>query len=306
MRPQFLLLALISAMLLSFGIVRGEPQDSGEMAAEWADVDAQTCADCHEDQLVKLQHGPHATLDMDEALADHLGVASSCTACHGDPTTHLDEGGGEGTIFAFKDDDPANAKSMTCLNCHADAHPRFLATRHAMAGLDCTSCHGIHDNDGDSMALLKETDVLHDPDVDPSAVVCQSCHGEVFAAFEFNERHRLQEGILSCLDCHNPHEPQTRMRLGGFKQQQCGECHTDKTGPFIFEHGSARVEGCVACHDPHGSPNRHLLNFQSVADLCYSCHVVVPGFHTRFTNETVCTNCHSTIHGSNFDPFFLK
>ena len=35
-------------------------------------------------------------------------------------------------------------------------------------------------------------------------------------------------------------------------------------------------------------------------------YLVVPGFHTRFTNESVCTNCHSTIHGSNFDAAFLK
>ena len=96
------------------------------------------------------------------------------------------------------------------------------------------------------------------------------------------------------------------MLLGGFKQQQCTSCHTDKEGPFVFEHGSQRVEGCVACHDPHGSPNRHLLTFQSVADLCYSCHGVVPGFHTRFIADSQCTNCHSTIHGSNFDPFLLK
>ena len=63
---------------------------------------------------------------------------------------------------------------------------------------------------------------------------------------------------------------------------------------------------CSACHTAHGSPNRHLLNFQAVAELCFSCHNMVPGFHARFTLETQCTNCHSTIHGSFLSPFFLR
>jgi len=98
--------------------------------------------------------------------------------------------------------------------------------------------------------------------------------------------------------------------LGGFKDETCIDCHTDKGGPFVFEHGSVQVEGCVACHTPHGSINRHLLTFQSTGELCYSCHATVPGFHVgtppRFTFATNCTNCHSSIHGSNLDPFFLK
>ena len=101
-----------------------------------------------------------------------------------------------------------------------------------------------------------------------------------------------------------------RVRLAGFKQEACIDCHTDKGGPFIFEHGSSKVDGCVACHTPHGSVNRHMLTFQATGDLCYSCHAVLPSFHggtpQRFTANTNCTNCHSSIHGSNFDPFFMK
>jgi DmsE family decaheme c-type cytochrome len=136
--------------------------------------------------------------------------------------------------------------------------------------------------------------------------VCNECHSDVFAEFEFNERHRLQEGVMGCTDCHSPHEPATRTHLAGFKQQQCVECHADKGGPFVFEHGSVQIEGCVACHQPHGAQNRHMLTFQNVAETCFSCHAVVPGFHARFTAETQCTSCHTTIHGSNFHPAFLK
>jgi hypothetical protein len=42
--------------------------------------------------------------------------------------------------------------------------------------------------------------------------------------------------------------------------------------------------------------------------------VLVPGFHggasvaapPRFDLATQCTNCHAAIHGSHFDPFFLR
>ena len=279
----------------------------GQPAADDAmePIDVSTCAGCHDDQIAMLARGPHAALD-DVDSPVHLENSTSCVACHGDATVHLDEAG-EGPIFAFGADDWPTVKANRCLDCHHDAHPRFFASRHAAAGLDCTSCHSIHANDGKSPALLRSTDTAPAiPHLGDASASCAECHGEVFAKFELSERHRLREGILDCASCHDPHEPQSRLALGGFKQQQCTSCHTDKDGPFVFEHGSQRVEGCVACHDPHGSPNRHLLTFQSVADLCYSCHAVVPGFHTRFTADSQCTNCHSTIHGSNFDPFFLK
>lgn len=287
-------------ILTAVALVAARPAADEDMVAKFEVSD---CAGCHDDQIAALARGPHSALD-DPASPVHRGDAS-CISCHGDATVHIDEGG-EGAIFAFGTDTSPTISANRCLDCHGTAHPRFFASRHAAAGLACTSCHSIHDNDG-SPTLLRATEAAPAiPELGGAAATCVDCHGEVFAQFEQGERHRLREGVLDCASCHNPHEPQSRLQLGGFKQQQCVSCHTDKDGPFVFEHGSQRVEGCVACHDPHGSPNRHLLTFQSVADLCYSCHVLVPGFHTRFTAETQCTNCHSTIHGSNFDPFFLK
>ncbi len=306
-------------LLALLGLIAGWTLHSGgQLTAEEATTDTSlsgaaaqvaACADCHEIDGPGYARNPHAVLNRDPDLAHRYGVTSSCNACHGDPAAHIDSGGEEGTLFAFGPDRAPIAKTQVCLECHADAHPRFLATSHAAAGLDCTSCHGIHS--GNSAPGL-----LHPPEgelgrqlaeeVGVSSAACSSCHGEVLAEFDFNERHRLREGILNCADCHDPHQPQGRFRLGGFKQQACVDCHTDKGGPFVFEHGSQIVEGCNACHTPHGSPNRHLLSFQSVADLCYSCHAGVPGFHTRFDQTSACTNCHVTIHGSNLDSAFLK
>lgn len=292
--------------LVGFASTSGEPQDPAAATILPEEI-FETCAGCHESEATAFLRGPHSALDR-EGLASIHGFDSGCVACHGDPTAHLDSGGEAGNIFAFLDDDFANAKSLQCLTCHSDAHPTFFSSRHARAGLDCTSCHSAHSSDVTRRFLLKpsETGELGFAAHAGASASCADCHADVFSQFAFNESHRLFEGVLDCSSCHDPHESSARWRLGGFKQEACVSCHADKSGPFVFEHGSQRVEGCVACHQPHGSPNRHMLTFQSVADLCYSCHAAVPGFHTRFTAESGCTNCHATIHGSNFDPAFLK
>ena len=303
-RLRFVLLVLGAIILgWAFGTVLGPSPPDRALAQEA--VGPETCADCHEERVQAFVWNPHAVLDT-KGLAKKANAAFSCVSCHGDASQHIEEGGGEGTIFAFKASDRALTKTEKCLTCHGETHPQYLTSNHAKGGLDCTSCHTIH--------LPVEDGKIQRVSLQPGGTEsCRACHGEIFAKFQLNERHRLQEGILSCTTCHDPHAPATRERLGGFKQEACLQCHTDKQGPFIFEHGSVRVEGCTACHDPHGSVNRHQLTFQNVADLCYSCHTEVPGFHwgfppaqPRFNSESQCTSCHATIHGSNLSPVFLK
>jgi DmsE family decaheme c-type cytochrome len=267
-----------------------------EMKTEGAEKSEETipCETCHADRVAEFTLNPHAVLDTKE-LAKKAGAEYSCASCHTDSEAHLKDPG-KGTNFAFKTTDLAKTKTQVCQTCHRNTHPQFFASPHAKAGMDCTSCHSIHS--GNPARSLLETE--------NSSETCRSCHAEAFAKFDLNEHHRLKEGILECTTCHNPHESQTRARLAGFKQAACLKCHTDKQGPYVFEHGSVLVEGCVACHEPHGSVNRHMLTYQKVANLCFSCHAVAPSFHSRFTADTDCTSCHSAIHGSNNSPVFLN
>ena len=254
----------------------------GLLAAANPVQDVEACADCHDEIAKAFTAMPHA-------------AGQSCTACHGDAETHLEEGGGP-NIFAFKDTDTSNAKTQMCLTCHSKTHPRYLASPHAKAAMDCTSCHAVHAKSGNHAQLAME---------EPKG--CTVCHEDVAAQFQLNERHRLQEGILSCSSCHDPHEPSARARLGGFKHEACISCHTDKGGPFLYEHGASRIEGCGACHEVHGTPNRRMLTHQSISDLCFSCHAAAPSFHSRFDSYTSnCTTCHPTIHGSHLSKIFLK
>jgi DmsE family decaheme c-type cytochrome len=246
--------------------------------------DAETCGSCHEDVVKAFSQKPHA------AIGD-----KSCTACHSGAERHLQEGTAA-SIFSFKETDLPAEKSRKCSTCHADDHARFMAGPHGKASLDCTTCHTIH-------ALKTSPEQLKTGETK----TCTTCHQDVFSKFQLNERHRLQEGILTCTTCHDPHAPAERERLGGFKQEACLKCHADKGGPFLYEHGSSRIEGCNICHEPHGSVNRHLLTTQSIADLCFSCHTFAPSWHGGFSSKTTnCTTCHSAIHGSNLSRIFLK
>ena len=56
----------------------------------------------------------------------------------------------------------------------------------------------------------------------------------------------------------------------------CLNCHGDKRGPFTFEHGPVRFEGCTACHEPHGSANPRMLVAPGGALVCLECHANLP------------------------------
>ncbi|MCP5048851.1 MAG: DmsE family decaheme c-type cytochrome [bacterium] len=286
-------LLLLALVLVAFNLFTTTPYTAAAGNPDESAVEqVQTCAECHDDLAASFKNSVHAVIDK-KGLAGHAGAEFSCASCHGDTAKHLEEAEA-GTIFAFKELDPANAKSKMCLSCHKNDHAEYFASPHGKAAMDCTSCHSVHNNPRQMLLKTK------------ASKACAECHQDVMAKFKMNERHRLKEGILECSSCHDPHKPATRERLAGFKQETCYKCHADKQGPFLYEHGSVRIEGCTSCHDVHGSPNRHLLVDQSVSQLCYSCHTTVPGWHSRFTPASNCANCHSTIHGSNHSPKFLK
>jgi DmsE family decaheme c-type cytochrome len=242
----------------------------------------EACAECHEDIAKAFMSKPHA-------------VTNSCTSCHGDAETHLDEGGGP-NIFAFAREDNAPAKANKCISCHLESNSRYLASPHGKAALDCMTCHSVHAHTTEKNMLKLNKNKT-----------CFVCHEDIASQFQLNERHRLQEGVMDCTTCHDPHEPAARQRLAGFKHEACFRCHTDKEGPYLFEHEASRIEGCTSCHEVHGTPNRRMLTHHSIADLCYSCHGAAPSWHARFdAYSSNCTSCHATIHGSNLSKIFLK
>ena len=121
--------------------------------------------------------------------------------------------------------------------------------------------------------------------------MCASCHNNVWAAFQEPFTHKLAQGAMSCVDCHNPHGSflPWQIRTVSANEPNCYQCHSDLRGPFTFEHAPVKFQGCGACHQPHGSTNPRMLIRYNVRQLCLECHAnltlasnlggVPPAFH---------------------------
>ncbi|MCL2660612.1 MAG: cytochrome C, partial [Acidobacteriaceae bacterium] len=173
----------------------------------------------------------------------------------------------------------------------------------------CLGCHSIHEAKTDDH-LLKM----------PQPLLCYSCHSDVKPAFSQPFHHKVNEGLMTCSDCHNPHGTfqGKALRTTADQNDICTKCHLETAGPFVYEHPVVKQEGCLSCHTPHGSANPRLMNVASVNQLCLRCHSTtnpagVPsakqpqGPNHSLTGVYVsCTTCHAQIHGSNAADNFFK
>jgi DmsE family decaheme c-type cytochrome len=145
---------------------------------------------------------------------------------------------------------------------------------------------------------------------------CAQCHLKQNAQLLRFSHMPLREGKLDCASCHNPHgSPNEKMLKAASVNETCYMCHTEKRGPFLWEHAPV-VENCANCHDPHGSNHEKMLKV-SRPRLCQQCHEGTghpqqPRQMTASSNYTSvlttdiqfllnrqCSNCHFNIHGSN-------
>lgn len=275
------------------------------------------CRKCHPDVWATFYKNPHY---KSIASGDEPPERTGCESCHGPGQAHVEAMGGKATIRAFSVMEPKQALEA-CLACHARdlSKSNIQRSSHTQAGVACTSCHSIHKSPVQKFLLAKT-----------QRNVCYDCHGPVRSEFSMPFKHRVNEGFMECTDCHNPHgafAPTWRMgarprlveqALGN--EEPCLKCHSDKRGPFVFEHAAVRVEGCETCHRPHGSTNARLLRRPAVFTLCLECHNGAGNFGRRGTGEALqspahnmadpryrnCTLCHVRIHGSNADPRFFR
>jgi DmsE family decaheme c-type cytochrome len=280
-------------------------------------VGSDACKTCHADVWFNFFKNPHyKSLASGKEPPEHTG----CEGCHGPGGAHVAAHGGKATIRAFS---VMNASQVldTCLTCHARDFSRANIRRseHTLADVVCSNCHSIHRSPVPKFLLARK-----------QADLCYQCHGSVRAQFSMPFKHRVNEGFMQCTDCHNPHGAFATTWRSGLKprmvdqaqldEEPCLKCHTDKRGPFVFEHPSVRVDGCETCHTPHGSMNAKLLRRPVVFTLCLECHNGLGTFGRENNGEfplssshnllnprfRQCTTCHVRIHGSNSDLTFLR
>lgn len=285
----------------------GSTPQAGATPAEASKyVGSETCKTCHEDLYNKWERTPHwkTTLDT-KGGPSHQG----CEGCHGPGADHIAGGGDKTKIFIFEKASPKEIDTR-CLSCHAAAHPSYERSAHGRANISCTDCHSAH-------AFKSEANLLKVSQTQ----LCYSCHTEMRPAFAQPFHHKVDEGLMTCSDCHNPHGTFRAKQLKTTADQNsiCTKCHTETAGPFVFEHPVIKTEGCIACHSPHGSPNSRMLTVGNVNILCLQCHsnTNVKAFpnavsetggpvHNQAAQYTPCTNCHSQIHGSNATFNFFR
>lgn len=203
----------------------------------------------------------------------------------------------------------------TCVTCHEKEGKEYKLSTHARIRIkddttgaaDCEICHGPGSIHADASG---GKDNIINPKRDPE--ICFTCHTDKRMQFRLPYHHPVLEGKMSCSDCHEPHGmdvlPWTATSENAVNET-CFKCHSDKRGPFIWEHDASK-EGCTTCHQVHGSVNDKMLVARDL-NLCLRCHATVsdPGLggHGGTANnarwaEATCwsAGCHQAVHGSNF------
>lgn len=274
----------------------------GRLDADYVGTD-NCVAKCHKhdkitDYFRRSVHGEQIKVETGLPLVN-------CESCHGPGSLAIEKIEENKKLFGDKGDKcdttklldykllPPQAQSLICLRCHSAASTPSLAywhtSIHALNDLSCFSCHTLHEGPQQRVSD------------DKMAELCYGCHPDVKAQFSLFSHHPIREKKMSCFDCHEPHGSSQPNLLKGVTQRDiCTRCHMEKSGPFVYEHGDV-LENCTNCHTPHGSVNRRLLS-SAMPFLCLQCHnpghrsVMNPGAKPLFANR--CTDCHSSIHGS--------
>ncbi len=257
--------------------------------ADQKPFDVETCRNCHDAQVATLERTYHGKL------------VQSCAQCHGDVAKHV-ETSDPAAVFSMKKASASEVNNK-CLTCHEKARQaNWRGGMHERRGVACTSCHGIHS----FQSVRSQIKTAR------ASETCFTCHPAIRAQVMRTSHHPIREGRIDCGDCHDPHDSRNAKYISAASiNDKCYSCHTEKRGPFMWEHAPVR-ENCMNCHTPHGSNHDKLLVAKRPY-LCQRCHSNTrhPGtlYDLRGTiagaspnNREIsraCQNCHANIHGSN-------
>lgn len=296
-------------------------QDAGKPAAEQekakpatnatADGDyvgSETCITCHQDQDRRFKNTPMGRAMAHPRTPDE---AHGCESCHGPGRAHVEAGGGKDTIaIRFGKDSPNSVaeQNQACEQCHSrGTHLFWKGSPHESRGMACVDCHQVKQvvqvalsSEGRYNAPLTENRGVKKSQPE----LCLQCHQMRRAQLQRSSHMPYREGKVTCTSCHNPHgSPNPSQLIQSTINENCLSCHTERRGPFLWEHPPV-MENCANCHEAHGTSNPQLLKTRMprVCDACHdsSRHPTQPQPLSSIKNfNRGCTNCHSTIHGSN-------
>jgi DmsE family decaheme c-type cytochrome len=279
------LLALLSAFLVANGA-------SAELQYTSA------CMDCHEGIDTLLTETAHR-IQVSPGGERIANFPSSCADCHSGWEAHLEQPE-LGTIHNPGKENPFENLKL-CTSCHSSPHSQESVELgvHFRNGVGCSTCHSVHHPKEEYLLVSSPNDL------------CLGCHQDVSGKFFLVSRHPVIQKTILCIDCHKLSEPLDEPLSASNVNLECFSCHAEYQGPFPYEHGAVNdytvdKEGCIYCHDPHGSPNPRLLK-QPVRSLCLQCHFVPKHrtVHQGVWAKRDCLECHTDVHGSYTDKNLL-
>ena len=232
---------LLSATLGGAQEKANAPAPSPEPPKPAEFVGSETCQACHEDIFNAFQKNPHHQVETDKKRGFET---KACESCHGPGSKHAE------SMSAADIRNPAKlapaAADRVCLTCHLNqpTHVGRITSSHAKNQVACVACHAVHKNGPDGMVTRKTADINK---------LCASCHQDVWASFQRPFGHKVPQGAMSCVDCHNPHGtflPRSLQTVSA-NEPGCLKCHGDMAGPFVYEHAPVisrtgrPIRGCL-------------------------------------------------------------
>ena len=214
--------------------------------------------------------------------ADYIGNDQCLAKCHAHDKIAADF---KESVHGEQIEASSGLPLVNCESCHG---PGSLAVKHAQEKGRC---------EFETLLQLKEL---------PSqaqALICLKCHSASSTPnLQYWNASSHANGGVSCFDCHKLHQgPQQKVSRQEVADL-CFKCHQDIRMAFTqFSHHPVPEHkmGCTDCHDPHGSPQDHLLRGATIKEMCTRCHMERQGpfvyEHGDLTED--CTNCHKP-HGS--------
>ena len=297
----------ILILLMGLTVLSSQPLLAAEDKAEpgYSKAGADTCLRCHDESsefpVVGIFRTKHAIASDERSPFGQL----QCESCHGPGKAHtgrVRRGKERPDMLNFGSEanTPVPEQNAMCEGCHqSQIGANWHGGMHESADLSCADCHSVH----------TEKDPVFDTAMQPQ--VCFECHrSQKTDSLRFSS-HPIRFGKMACTDCHNPHGTVAESDLRrDTLNDTCYECHTEKRGPFLWEHAPVS-EDCSLCHEVHGSNHPSLLTRRAPL-LCQQCHSQAghPSIaHTSsglpsqgqssYLGVNSCANCHSQVHGSN-------
>ena len=196
------------------------------------------------------------------ASAPFLQSGIGCSACHGDPTSHLAQGG-RGPIINPSKLSPAKRDS-TCIQCHLEGDAvvyqagRSLSTFRVGDDLADTAVYFVRSSQqsGGSRATSQYEALLRS--------ACKRASGD----------------RLTCTTCHDPHGSPSEPDRVQFFRTRCLACHSS---PRIASSHHPEEPDCAQCHMPRR--NTSDISHEQVSDHDIEARPALPRPTARVASE---------------------